>query len=310
MSTPYASIIIPVYNDAEALKQCLNALEKQTYPSDFFEVIVVDNGSNQDIKTIILEYKQAKYAFESEPGSYSARNRGLSMAKGQVLGFTDADCIPEPTWITHGVNSLLNTSGCGLVAGKIEFFFHKENKPNVVEVYDLKSCLKQKKYLEEEHFGATANVFTFREVFETVGEFNASLKSGGDKEWGRRVFSHGYKQVYEERAIIKHPARYSWKEIRKKVLRVTEGLYRQEAKTRNSTRLIVEIFNHLKPSKKEIISIIQDDKLQGIIAKLSYFFLDFSLEHTKAYKKIQLLISDTLRDFTVKSSQGYSTEEF
>ena len=100
------SVIIPVYNDAERLKLCLDALARQTYPGDRYEVIVVDNGSQQDPELVTSRYEQVTLAHEACRGSYAARNTGLALARGDVLAFTNSDCIPAADWIEHGVARL------------------------------------------------------------------------------------------------------------------------------------------------------------------------------------------------------------
>ena len=67
----------------------------------------------------------------------------------------------------------------------------------------------QKAKLEKYQFAMTANLFTFKSVIDKIGNFDSSLKSGGDREWGQRVFAAGYKQVYAEDARVAHPARHS-----------------------------------------------------------------------------------------------------
>jgi len=57
---PFVSVIIPVYNDPIRLKTCLQALEEQTYPQNAYEIIVVDNGSDESIEPIVAEFSQAK----------------------------------------------------------------------------------------------------------------------------------------------------------------------------------------------------------------------------------------------------------
>ena len=92
------SIIIPVYNQAEHLGNCLASIKKQTYNN--YEIIVVDDGSNDDIKTIIKKYKQIfslkiSYFEQKNQGASAARNRGAKLAKGEYLIFCDADIIME-----------------------------------------------------------------------------------------------------------------------------------------------------------------------------------------------------------------------
>ncbi|MBO1348747.1 MAG: glycosyltransferase family 2 protein [Hormoscilla sp. GUM202] len=97
------SVIIPVYNDAEPLRTCLECLENQTYPKESYEVIVVDNASQSDTASVVNEFSQAMITYEKKPGSYAARNKGISVAKGEIIAFTDADCIPAADWIEKGV---------------------------------------------------------------------------------------------------------------------------------------------------------------------------------------------------------------
>ena len=98
-TSPYISVIIPVYNDSQRLQLCLAALENQSYPKDSYEVIVIDNNSTDNVKKIVNNCSQAIYAFKKTKGSYAARNKGISLARGEVLAFTDSDCIPTHHWL-------------------------------------------------------------------------------------------------------------------------------------------------------------------------------------------------------------------
>jgi glycosyltransferase involved in cell wall biosynthesis len=85
-SSPFVSVIIPVFNDAEHLRLCLRALAQQTYPSSCYEVIVVDNGSDdlEAIQAVVAGFGQAIAVLEPTPGSYAARNRGIALAQGEI----------------------------------------------------------------------------------------------------------------------------------------------------------------------------------------------------------------------------------
>ena len=224
---PFVSVIIPVFNDAERLRICLTALEQQTYPRSSYEVIVVDNGSNkgQNISDLVAQFGQAKAAYESIIGSYAARNKGISLATGDVLAFTDADCIPALNWLENGVKTLLEQPDCGLVAGEVAIFFKDSTRPRVVELYEQVYAFPQKAFIEKHKFGVTANIFTFRVVMNHAGLFNASLKSGGDVDLGQRVLSLGYPQIYADNVCVAHPALYSWQQLYKKHLRIAGGLF-------------------------------------------------------------------------------------
>ena len=286
----FVSIIIPVYNDTARLKTCLMSLEKQTYSQDLYEVIVVDNNSEEDIKKIVNQFKQARIAYENSQGSYAARNQGISVAKGNIFGFTDSDCIPNTDWIEKGVEKLLQVPNCGLVAGEVQIFFKNPEKPTIFEIYDRMNFLRQKYYIENYKFGATANIFTFKNVFEVVGLFNNELKSGGDSEWGKRVFSAGYKQVYADNVLVSHPARYTWEEIRKKSLRITEGLYRQGKERKSLAHFVLEILRDLKSPFKEINQVFNNQYSSQFIQKIKLMILVISIKHIRARKKVKLYL--------------------
>jgi glycosyltransferase involved in cell wall biosynthesis len=291
ISYAFVSIIIPVYNDSERLKICLKALENQTYPKDFYEIIVADNNSEEDIKSIVSQFNQAKITRESRQGSYAARNKGISEAKGEVFGFTDSDCIPAADWIEKGVEKLQQTPNCGLVAGEVQLFFKNPEKPTVFEIYDSMNFLRQKYYIDNYKFGATANVFTFKHIFEEVGLFNSELKSGGDSEWGKRVFAAGYTQVYADNVFVAHPARYDWKEIRKKALRVTNGFSVQGNKRKSLANFVIEILRDLKSPSKEFNRIFNNPNSPGVIQKLKLIILFISIRHIRAGKKVKLYLN-------------------
>lgn len=226
MQTPFVSVIIPVLNDSRRLEVCLEALSNQTYPKSSYEVIVVDNGSDEDIKGLVSRFQVAFPAYETVPGPAAARNRGISLAKGDILAFTDADCIPCSSWIEKGAESIRSVAGCGMVGGRIDFVFKDPTRPTVYELYDSMMYLQQKRYIANRKFAATANLFTIRSVINDVGLFdNAGLPfSGEDNDFGWRVFAKGYKQVYSEEAIVQHPARYRLDDLCIKTARTTEGI--------------------------------------------------------------------------------------
>ena len=227
---PFVSIIIPVYNDGERLRLCLAALEKQTYPADRFEVIVVDNGSKVSPAPIVADYPHAQLAHETRPGSYCARNHGLTLAKGEILAFTDADCVPQPQWLERGVAAFLAEPNAGLVGGKIQVFFRDPNKPTFVEVYESVRAFPQHDYIREHRYGATANMITSRANMDRIGKFNDALKSSGDKDFGNRVHKAGLKLIYSADAVVEHPARSSWGEMYKKIARIAAGHWQMEGK--------------------------------------------------------------------------------
>ena len=91
-SLPFVTVIIPFYNDLDRLRECLICVFLQTYPHDCYEVIVVDNGSDEDFSPLQNKFHDLELLYEYRPGSYAARNTGIRYSKGEVLAFTDSDC--------------------------------------------------------------------------------------------------------------------------------------------------------------------------------------------------------------------------
>lgn len=266
-------VIIPVYNDWDRLKSCLEALDQQNYPKDFYEVIVVDNGSD-----IIPDFEEYKFNLELKfcetKGSYAARNYGLTGNTADIIAFTDSDCIPGENWIEEGVKALLNEPSPDLLAGEIEIFPESPNLPRIAELFDMATGFPQKRYVEHSKFGVTANLFVKASAFKLVGKFDENLKSGGDTEFGNRSVKHGLKLQYSSKAIVKHPARKTIGEIYKKVKRMTGGrLDRLDTKKKK----ILSLYKHGRPPLRGLwyvlrsnLSLIQRLKASFVIPVVWY----------------------------------------
>lgn len=216
---PYVSVIIPVLNDPERLGRCLHALEGQSYPGDRYEVIVIDNESTVNVRQVVDRFAHAIYQSESRPGSYAARNRGLELAQGEILAFTDADCLPACDWLESAVNRLGGLSDTDFLAGAVDVFPRDPARPSAIERYDMIFGLPQRRHVEEDGYGLTANLIVRRAVFARVGPFDGELVSGGDAEWGRRASRAGYKVSFEQSIHVAHPARATWRELLRKATR-------------------------------------------------------------------------------------------
>jgi hypothetical protein len=119
---------------------------------------------------------------------------------------------------------------------------------------------------------------TWRDVVDRVGEFDAGLKSGGDAEWSRRVTASGGTQRYAPTAVVRHPARASWAEVRDKNRRVTAGVCERIARQGNSrrklARLIAGQFTKAARTSARAMVADQPDTLRG---KLGYSVIAWRL---------------------------------
>ncbi len=93
------TVIIPVYNTATHLRQCLAALLALDSPKDEYEILMVENNSTDMSPKILRSAVGIRALHEAKQGSYAARNRALREARGEFLAFTDSDCIPDPGWL-------------------------------------------------------------------------------------------------------------------------------------------------------------------------------------------------------------------
>jgi glycosyltransferase involved in cell wall biosynthesis len=276
---PFVSVIIPVYNDRDRLTKCLNALQFQTYPYDKYEVIVVDNASEDNIQDIVKQFHKARYEYEAQRGSYAARNKGLAVAQGEIIAFTDSDCLPNSDWITKGVQALSENPAAGIIAGNVRFFWAEE-RPTASEYLDSILCLRQAYHARLEHFGATANVFTSRSVFAKVGLFNAQLYSMGDKEWGKRVWAAGYEVIYSHSTIVWHPARQT-QDLLAKMRRCTRGNWEIDPQDLTWSKF----WFYLKPiNPVEYLKAFQDANLATYKDKLAFILLLNRIKYASAFQ--------------------------
>src|SRR6185312_15280782 len=104
---PRLSVIVPHYNDLQGLARCLDCLDQQTLPREQFEIVVADNNSPQGREAVAAVIgDRATLVVVTEKGAGPARNGGVAASRGDILAFTDSDCLPEPEWLVSGLEGL------------------------------------------------------------------------------------------------------------------------------------------------------------------------------------------------------------
>lgn len=106
--TPKVSVVVCSYNGGATLRGCLAALQKMNYPD--FEVILVDDGSKDNTQSIAAEFPLVKNILQPNRGLSVARNVGLYAATGEIIAYTDSDCMPDSDWLYFLVATLLQGS--------------------------------------------------------------------------------------------------------------------------------------------------------------------------------------------------------
>jgi glycosyltransferase involved in cell wall biosynthesis len=220
-SPPRASVIVAARNAQDEMPALLDGLMLQSIGTDAFELILVDDASTDATAAVTAAYDFAKVIrAERRGGAYVARNLGLEQARADVLVFTDADCVPTPTWLERGLATLEET-GADLVGGRIDVPLR--DRPSIAELIDVGGSFDQQASIAEINAAVTANLFVRRRVFDAIGPFNAQLISGGDRELCLRATGAGFKLVYGPDAVISHAPRVTAKELARKAYRYGIG---------------------------------------------------------------------------------------
>lgn len=225
---PRVSVIVPVFDDALRLRRCVASILAQREEVDGpLEVLVADNGSSDDPAGALAGLDEVRMVHEPRPGSYAARNRAASLARGDVLAFTDADCVPRAGWLRAGLAKLDGPPAMDIVVGEIELFDETESdsRPTdpVVQAYETVTAFRQRHYVEALGFGPTANLFVRRSTFDAVGGFDPSLRSGGDKLFGQHAVAAGHRLGFAPEAAVGHPFRGTRQHLEAKVRRLVGG---------------------------------------------------------------------------------------
>ena len=219
---PLVSVIIPTFDSNTGLLTCIEALSKQTYPGECLEVIVVNNHPTINSPRELANFKFVRALHHPEHGSYAARNKGIAAANGDILAFTDADCVPTENWIANAIK-ILSQTDIDYVGGRVKLFYQRSGEPNVFEAVDEVIHFQQRINIEQKKFSVTANLMVSKPLIDKVGVFGETLMTGGDKEFGQRVFKSGFQQIYGHEVIVGHPARCNFQQIYNKISRIRGG---------------------------------------------------------------------------------------
>lgn len=213
---PEISVIIPHYDQAEALDACLASLDRQSLAPGRFEIVVVDNaspGGPAPIRAVVRD--RARLVVETAKGAGPARNRGVAEARGAVLAFIDADCTASPRWLEEGLTGL---AAHDIVGGRVDVSVRDERRMSGAEAFERVFAFDFRSYIEDKGFTGSGNLFCRRAVFDRVGGFRAAVSE--DMDWCHRATAMGYRLGYHEAAAITHPARRNWADLTRKWARL------------------------------------------------------------------------------------------
>lgn len=203
-----ASVVIPVYNEADVIEECLESLRRQSYKN--LEIIVVDDGSSDATLQKLKASKTPKLQVLAQPhlGAGAARNFGASKAKGEILVFVDADMTFAPDFIRNLVKPIEEGKAIGTFS-KEEYLANKDNIWAVC--WNLNRGLPKDR-MHPQNYSDHQPVFRaiLKTEFERAGGFNE--KAGYTDDWTLSE-KLGVKAVAAPGAVFYHKNPASLREV-------------------------------------------------------------------------------------------------
>lgn len=208
-------------NRSDVLPKCLESLANQNVDRELFEVLIVDNNSNDNTKEIALDfckrYSNFKYVFEKKQGHSQARNRAIAESKRKYLAYIDDDAIADKKWIESILECFEHTNA-DVVGGPVHVFVDTQKKPIFFnkKALDFEAGTARKQMLPPGFdFGfSTCNVCFKKSLFDELGGFsedfgivNGKLQMGEDSEMGYRLLKAGKVFYYEPEMKVNHKLR-------------------------------------------------------------------------------------------------------
>lgn len=207
MNLPQASVIIPTRNRPKAVESCLDALAEQTLPPKSFEVIVVDDDSDPPLALDSARWApkfDLKLLRQQNTGPAGARNRGVAEVRGEILAFTDDDCLPTPTWLEKLV-AALRENPTALIGGST-FNGLKDDLFAVTSQLILEMVYQHfNRDPANAYFFASNNMACRKSEFLAVGGFDSSFRiASEDREFCDRWRMAHRRLLWIRDAVIEH----------------------------------------------------------------------------------------------------------
>ncbi len=206
---PSVSVVVAVYNRAGEIGSCIESLMNLIYPRLKYEVIVVDDASDDDTSSVVSRYGVKLIRLERNQGQSAARNVGVTEARGEIIAFIDSDCIAEPEWLRELV-PYFQDSRNALVGGYVAPYYRN----SVLDRYEeVKSPLNMGKDMligtgeESDFYVPTCNMLVRRDVFLRVRGFNESLRVGEDVDFCWKLKENGCRLIYAPYGTVRHKHR-------------------------------------------------------------------------------------------------------
>jgi GT2 family glycosyltransferase len=287
---PEVSVIIPHHDDLDNLRRCLALLAAQTMPSDAFEIVVADNNSRCGIAAVEKACAGLALVVPAPiQGAAEARNAGVRASRGRLLAFIDSDCRPSPEWLERGIKAL---DGADMVGGRVDVDVLDADDPTAVEAFEMVFAFNFKRYVEEQGFSGSGNMFVSRAIFDRVGGFRAGVAE--DVDWGHRAVALGYRWRYAPDAAVSHPARRDWADLKRKWRRlVNEAYAAKKEQPFGKLRWVLRSWLILFSPLFHTASVLRSSKLHRFDLRLKAIIILFRLRCWRFWKSYVVLFTQT-----------------
>lgn len=208
---PFASVVVPTWNRAEVLQDCLRTLRAQDYSADRFEILVVDDGSPDRTAEVVRPFlamgvPEVRYVRLEHGGLNAARNAGIAAARGNPVCFVDDDVDVPAGWLAALVEAVARHPDSGCFGGPVRLRFEAP-PPRICEMESWRgeSALDYGAVEREVPNVNGCNMAVCRWAFDKVGLFDAAMPVYGDEtEWQRRLTRAGIPITYVPGAWLWH----------------------------------------------------------------------------------------------------------
>jgi glycosyltransferase involved in cell wall biosynthesis len=205
-SAPRISVIIPTLGRPQALQACLEALHGSDYKRDRFEIIVVDDGNPAPLDRVVhpfAEQLDIKMLKQKNGGPASARNAGAEIARGELLAFTDDDCLPESGWLA-ALDHRHSAAPAHLIGGRTVNALSQNAYSAASQLVTDFVYSHYNADPERALFFASNNMAVPRQRFLEIGGFDLRFRTAEDRELCDRWRHAGLCLSYAPDAAVRH----------------------------------------------------------------------------------------------------------
>jgi cellulose synthase/poly-beta-1,6-N-acetylglucosamine synthase-like glycosyltransferase len=225
---PFVSIIIPVKNEELLIANCLKSLRELNYPKDRYEIIISDGLSTDNTVKIAQNYG-AKIVSNIGQTVAPGRNIGFEASRGEIIAFSDADCVMDKNWLANAIKYFNDESVAGAggpnLAPANESAFGKA----VRFLFLFGSMMSGSVYVSDSQVIKRAislpgcNAIYKRKALEKVMPTDETLLTCDDVEMNYQLIKQGYKLLYTHDVIVWHYRRDNPKKFWRQIYRYSIG---------------------------------------------------------------------------------------